>query len=106
MKTFNEVVTDKSVFENVDLSHLTEEQINEAVVIYHTLNESFETGGIKGLEAKLEEGFFGAIAGFLIGPSVGRIIARALGIEKGILYDMLTSRLVSAALGSAIQKNS
>ena len=105
MKTFNEVVTDRSIFENVDLDHLTEEQINEAVVVYHALNESFEEGGIEGLEAKLAEGFLGGLAGFLIGPSVGRVIARALGVEKGILYDMLTSRLVSAALGSAIQKN-
>lgn len=54
----------------------------------------------------LDEGFLsklvGGTAGFLVGPAIGKIIARALGIEKGILYDMFTSRLVSTALGAAI----
>lgn len=58
--------------------------------------------------SNLDEGFFGKLlggaAGFLVGPSIGRIIARALGIEKGILYDMFNSRLVGAALGAAIAK--
>jgi len=46
----------------------------------------------------------GGIAGFAFGPKFGRIIAKALGIEKGILYDMFNSRLVGAALGSAVAK--
>ena len=58
--------------------------------------------------SQLDEAFFGKIlggvAGFLVGPTIGRIIANALGIEKGILYDMFTSRLVSTALGSSIAK--
>lgn len=57
----------------------------------------------------LDEGFLGRLvggaAGFLVGPTIGRIIANALGVEKGILFDMFTSRLVSAALGSAIAKS-
>lgn len=57
----------------------------------------------------LDEGFIGRLvggaAGFLVGPTIGRIIANALGVEKGILFDMFTSRLVSAALGSAIAKS-
>jgi hypothetical protein len=58
---------------------------------------------------KMDEAFFGkvlgGVAGFLVGPTIGKIIANALGVEKGVLYDMFTSRLVSASLGSAIAKH-
>ena len=57
----------------------------------------------------MDEGFLsklvGGVGGFLIGPTVGRVIAHALGIKKGILYDMLTSKLVSASLGVALAKH-
>jgi hypothetical protein len=56
----------------------------------------------------LDEGIIGrligGIAGFFIGPKIGRVIAHALGIEKAILFDMFSSKLVGAALGSAIAK--
>ena len=62
-------------------------------------------------EGKLEnmdEGFLGkllgGVGGFLIGPAIGKIVAHALGVERGVLYDMFTSRLVSTALGAAIGK--
>jgi len=32
------------------------------------------------------------------------MIAKVLGISKGVLYDLLTSRLVGAALGAALGK--
>jgi len=55
------------------------------------------------------EGFFGSIfgglAGFALGKTVGKMIAKVLGISnKGVMYDMLTSRLVGAALGIALGK--
>ncbi len=54
----------------------------------------------------LNEGFFkkliGGATGFIIGPTIGKVIARALGITSGPLYSVLTSRLVSTALGAAI----
>lgn len=56
----------------------------------------------------MDEGFLGKLvggaAGFLIGPTIGKIVANALGLQQGILYDMFTSRLVSAVLGSSIAK--
>ena len=59
--------------------------------------------------SQLEEGFLskvvGGVGGFLLGPTVGKIIANALGVDKGVLYDMFTSRVVSAALGVAIGKH-
>ena len=30
------------------------------------------------------------------------MVAKVLGIEKGIFYDLLTSRLVGAALGASL----
>lgn len=90
--------------ESKGLYYLTESenaQIDEYV-------QMFESEHGKDL-SKLDEAFFGKIlggvAGFLVGPTIGKIIANALGIDKGILYDMFTSRLVSTALGSAIAKN-
>lgn len=105
MKTFNEIVYDKSIYEGLDVSYLTESELNESIAVYHQLNEMVKEGGIENLEKELAEGLLGSIAGFIMGPAIGKVIANALGIEKGILFDMLTSRLVSAALGSAIQNN-
>ena len=104
MKTFNEVIG--SSYKGIDLSHLNEQEATDTVALYVQMNDVLEKEGFEELSKKLEEGFFGAAVGFMFGPSIGRIIANALGVEKGILYDMLTSRLVSAALGDAIQKHS
>lgn len=105
IKSFSEIINETSIFEDVDISYLNEEQLEQCKSVFASLNESYKEEGIKGVEKKLEEGFLGTLAGFIIGPSIGKIIANALGVEKGILYDMLTSRLVSAALGNAIQNN-
>lgn len=54
----------------------------------------------------IDEGLFGAIVGGLTGLVAGstimKAVCKALGIEKGILYDMLTSKIVCMAAGSAI----
>lgn len=60
-------------------------------------------------DEQIDEGFLSSIlggaAGFFIGPSIGKYVANALGVEKGILYDLLTSRLVTTALGAAVAKS-
>ena len=38
------------------------------------------------------------------GKTVGKAIAKVLGIQKGALYDLMTSRLVGAALGAVLGK--
>ena len=110
MKSFDEIVEHMS--QNNTL-------LNEYIVLSDTdfeyLNESEKAevqdilkkfGNLKVNE--LDEGILGSIlgglTGFIVGPAIGRVIANALGIEKGIIYDMLTSRLVSTALGSSISK--
>ena len=113
-ETINESINE-SIDNNVDLiteSDLSEEQYNEYRNFIDDLNAAFEEGGVdacneflqKCRDENMYEGFIGGLAGFLVGPSIGKIVARALGMEKGVLYDLLTSRLVSAALGNAIQK--
>jgi hypothetical protein len=110
MKTFNEVIEDTKIVES---------SLNEFIVLdssdFEYLNESekfqvqeiLREYGDKKL-AELDEGIlgkiFGGVAGFLLGPAIGKIIANALGIEKGIVYDMLTSRLATTALGAALGK--
>jgi len=104
MKTFNEY---KNSQEFNKFEFLTEEEnfmVDEYVLLIE--NEMKEEG--KTIHT-IDEGFFGRIlggaAGFLVGPTIGKIIARALGIEKGIIFDLLSSRLVSTALGASIAKH-
>ena len=119
MRPLKETIND-SINESIDNtnnnliteSDLSEEQYNEYRNFIDDLNAAFEEGGVdacneflqKCRDENMYEGFIGGLAGFLVGPSIGKIVARALGMEKGVLYDLLTSRLVSAALGNAIQK--
>lgn len=96
--------TDYKSEENKGLYYLTEQE-NAQVDEYAKMFEEEHGNDL----TQLDEAFFGKIlggvAGFLVGPTLGKIIANALGVEKGVLYDMFTSRLVSTALGSAIGKH-
>lgn len=103
MKTFNEAIIE--VYEGIDISHLNESEVIELKKVYLELDEILAKDGIEAIEKKLSEGFLGGALGFIFGPAIGKIVANALGVEKGILFDMLTSRLVSSALGDAIQRN-
>jgi len=58
---------------------------------------------------EIDEGFLsglvGGTAGALVGPAIGKAICKALGIdEKGTLGKLLTSRLVTTAIGVALGK--
>jgi len=96
------------IFEAHEVEDWTPTEIIEGERIYTEMMSIYESEGIQGLN-NLDEGFLskliGGAAGFIIGPSVGKVIAKALGVEKGILYDMFTSRLVGAALGAALTKS-
>ncbi len=108
MKTFKEFKIDPStgpIFEEHLLENLNEADILEAERIYQELAAYIKENGIENLDEGILGRIIGGVAGFVIGPAVGKIVANALGIEKGILYDMFTSRLVSAALGASLAKN-
>lgn len=87
-----------------DTIMLTEEQ-NMAVErisgkIAEMLKEGKSTDEI--LNGDIDEGLLGGIVGGItgatIGPSIGRAICRALGIEHGILYNFLNSRVFLTAV--------
>ncbi len=105
MKTFEEAKNLDLLEESVDLMFLTESEKAEAERIYKELKEAVDIHGIEGIDEGILSSIIGGAAGFIIGPTIGKIIANALGVEKGILYDMFTSRLVSTALGAAVAKN-
>lgn len=58
---------------------------------------------------EINEGFFdallGGLAGATLGASVMKAICKAIGVEKGMLYDLLTSKLVCGVAGAAISNN-
>lgn len=103
MKLFNEITQKEEKYLKLnesDFSYLNESQKDEVQDILKKFGDK-KVG-------ELDEGILGSIigglSGFIVGPAIGKVIANALGIEKGIFYDMLTSRLVSAALGAAVTK--
>lgn len=109
MKSFKAINNYQSkIFESHEIEDFTLTEIADAERIYEELEQIYEAEGLEGL-ANIDEGLLskiiGGAAGFVIGPSVGKIIARALGVKKGLLYNMLTSRLVGTALGSALTKS-
>ncbi len=105
MKSFNEIRNIESLNEYIKLDNNDFTYLNESERI--EVQEILVKFGDKKIN-ELDEGILGSIlgglTGFVVGPAIGKVIANALGIDKGIIYDMLTSRLVAAALGSAITK--
>lgn len=75
-------------------------QVDDVVALF----ESECDGKIENVDEGWLAKVIGGVSGFIVGPAIGKIIAKVLGVEKGILYDMFTSRLVSTALGVAIAK--
>lgn len=57
----------------------------------------------------INEGFFssllGGLAGVTLGATVMKAICKALGLEKGMIYDLLTSKMVCGIAGAAIANN-
>jgi uncharacterized protein YcfJ len=91
------------IFESEQIKGLTPDQIQEGEKFYNILVEKLENG------EEIDEGLLGAaiggIGGALFGPSIGKAICRVLGIdEKGHLGKLLTSRLVTTAIGITLGK--
>lgn len=84
-------------YPEIDLDKL--KRINEH---FNTLNESEQ-------QEEISEGLIGKIVGSLggawLGPKIGKVICKVLGIESGLLYNFLTSGPVGAALGYEVAKN-
>jgi hypothetical protein len=103
MKTFHQFKHHVKL-EGVDTVHLNEEQLEEAERVYNEIKAHIDENGIQSIDEGLLGAILGGAAGLIAGPALGKIIANALGIEKGVLYDLLTSRLVTTAIGAALGK--
>jgi hypothetical protein len=121
MKTFEQYIVEGELTKD-EMNMLTEslqtewtmaleEKVDKALEDF--ANQYMNEDGTYDLESfensVTNEGFFGSVfgglAGFALGKTVGKMIAKVLGIQpKGFFYDMLTSRLVGAALGVALGK--
>ena len=91
------------IFESEEIRDMSPDQIQEAEKAYYQILEKLNKG------EEIDEGFLGALTGgaigALAGPAIGRAICRALGInEEGTLGKLLTSRLVTTAIGIALGK--
>lgn len=111
MQTFKEFIGEKEDFQDLEAvmnESVDQNAIDEAVSAF--FKKAQEEGyTLEQLEQELtNEGVIGSIlgglTGFALGQGVGRIVARALGVEKGLLFDLFTSRLVGAAIGFHLGK--
>lgn len=98
-----------NLFEGIDLSQYTPEQIMESKKVYDYIVEANEIAKQEGVpfEEVIDEGLFGALVGGAVGSTVGQSIMKAickcLGIdEKGTLGSLLTSKIVLAAMGTEL----
>jgi len=81
---------------NEDLQQINESQIYDEMIA--KLQEAKENN------MPIDEGLFGSIfgglTGAIAGPAIGRAICKTLGLdERGMLGNLLTSRLFLTALG-------
>jgi hypothetical protein len=103
LPTYNDFQKSSRIFEANEIKDFTQEQINEAEAAYEEVLQKIENG------EEVDEGFLSGLIGggigALAGPTIGRAICKALGIkEDGNLGKLLTSRLVTTAIGVALGK--
>ena len=105
MKSFKQVKTDSTLKDCIRLNESDFQYLNESEKQeVQDILDKFGDKKISELDEVILGNILGGLTGFVVGPAIGRVIANSLGIEKGIIYDMLTSRLVCTALGTAISK--
>lgn len=97
---------DESVFTQITENELPE-LIYEASKSYNHINESEEKNILDCIrdvtnEQEVDEGIIagvlGGLAGVAVGPKIGEALCSALNVQKGVFYDLLTSRIVTGAI--------
>lgn len=104
-----DAIFDSINFTNTNLNNNT--SLNESILaagknvnLYNCIYESVKLHKKtkKPVDSYIDEGLIagaiGALAGVSFGPAIGKAICNALGIGKGVLYDLMTSKLVNAAI--------
>jgi len=103
--TYNDLKysTTSKIFESEDIKGLTATQIQEAERTYNLIVDKLEKG--EEIDEGIFTGLLGAGVGALAGPAIGKAICKVLGIEEtGVLGKLMTSRLVTAAMGYALAR--
>jgi len=91
------------VFEAEEVMGSTPDQLQEAEKIYYEIIEKLENG--EEIDEGLLGGLVGGAVGALAGPSIMKAVCKVLGIDqKGNLGKLLTSRLITAAMGYILAK--
>ncbi len=99
LKTFKELQSIQSpIFESEMIEGLTPDQILEAEKVYSSILDIIKEG--KDIDESFLGNILGGAGGAIAGPSIMKAICKALGLEKGPLYDLLTSRLILTAVGA------
>ena len=105
MNSLNSNTNYSALFEGIDLSAYTPNQIMNSKKLYDYLVESAEEAKENGqsIDDVVDEGIFGALvgaaAGATVGPAIMKAVCKVLGIqETGTLGNLLTSRVVLAAI--------
>lgn len=103
--TYNDLRTPpiSKIFESAQIQGMSQEEVQRAEEAYNILVEKLQKG------EQIDEGMLGSIVGgglgLLTGPAIGKAICSVLGIkEEGPLGKLLTSRLVTTAMGIALGK--
>ena len=94
-----------ALFEGLDLSGYRAEEIMNTKKVYDYIVESVEEARkeVVSPDELMDEGIFAGLlaasAGAMVGPAIGKAMCKCLGIqENGVLGNLLTSRLVIAAI--------
>jgi len=84
------------------------QELENAKKLYTYLLESIDTAieQDKPLDNVIDEGILGGLiggaAGAMVGPAITQAICSALGIYKGPLYDLVTSKLITTSVGAIL----
>lgn len=96
---------DESIFSNISEEEFIElffEAFNENTSINESskniLDYIADAANGKEVDEGVLAGILGGGIGLALGPKVGQAICNALNIQKGVLYDLLNSRLVTTAI--------
>ena len=96
---------DESIFTQISENELPELMF-EALKDREMVNESeknildciYDAANDKEVDEGIIAGVLGGLAGVAIGPKIGEALCAALNVQKGVFYDLLTSRIVTGAI--------